>query len=273
MHRRHTARLISAATAALFICVAAADERGDAIRKAFGPWQGCALIEQLDRYVMTRTEFGTEQCTLPLSPCSTFKIPNTLIGLQLDLLEGPEHTRPWDGVERWNPDWNRDHNLATAMSQSVVWYYQALAREIGDERMSTWLKRLDYGNADASSGIDTFWLGGSLAIDARGQLAFLQQLTRGHLPVRPEHMVTVRNLLQQDSDLPGQLYGKTGSCLGDEDRGQPDHGWYVGWLDHGTVTNRATTWFVVNIRGEGGTGRKARPIALELLNMMLNEHR
>jgi beta-lactamase class D len=64
-------------------------------------------------------------------------------------------------------------------------------------------------------------------------------------------------MMQLDSPLSGQLHGKTGSCLGD-----PDHGWFVGWVDW---SQEATTWFVVNISGNNAWGGAAKAAALELL--------
>src|SRR5688500_68250 len=65
------------------------------------------------------------------TPFSTFKIPNTLAGLATGVIPDATFTLRWDGVERRIPDWNRDHDLASAMKHSVVWYYQEVARRIG----------------------------------------------------------------------------------------------------------------------------------------------
>ena len=64
----------------------------------FGEYRGCALIVTRDRHDESRFEFGPEQCALPLSPCSTFKIPNALIGLQQGVVSGPDHAKAWDGT-------------------------------------------------------------------------------------------------------------------------------------------------------------------------------
>jgi beta-lactamase class D len=34
------------------------------------------------------------------------------------------------------------------MRYSVVWYYQAMARDIGKERMQEWVNRADYGSKE-----------------------------------------------------------------------------------------------------------------------------
>lgn len=232
----------------------------------FGPYQGCALIQSRDRHNETWFEFGPEQCGQPQSPCSTFKIPNALIGLQQGVVSGPGHVKSWDGVVREREETNRDHVLASAIRDSVVWYFQSLARDVGSQAMQNWLQRLDYGNRDVSGGIDRFWLGSSLKINAYQQLEFLKSLDHQTLPFKPHYQQQVSDMLVQESELPGTLHGKTGSCRGAEP-GQDDHGWFIGWIDwHGnTPRNPATTWFVVNIRGPQAWGWHARRIALALL--------
>ena len=51
--------------------------------------------------------------------------------------------------------------------------------------MQARLSRLGYGNADISSGLDSFWLGGSLRISPREQVALLARLAFGEGAVQP----------------------------------------------------------------------------------------
>jgi len=251
--------------AALALCASAqARELPRPIGDYFGDFSGCALIQGHDRHHGLDLLFNRPQCLTALSPCSTFKIPNALIGLQTGVVSGPGHVKAWDGVRRDRQELNRDHDLASAMRDSVVWYFQDLARDVGAERMAEWLARLNYGNQDISGGIDRFWLGSSLEIDAFGQLRLLKALRHGTLPFRPEHQQAVRDTLRLDSPLDGDLPGKTRSCPGSGERPQP--GWFIGWLDGGSPNNPGTTYFVINIIGDGAWGPKARDIALELLN-------
>ncbi len=264
---RHS--LQSAALAALLLSagVPAAESSGDD-PGVFGDYGACALLVTRDRYDQSRLETGTGQCELPLSPCSTFKIPNALIGLQTGVVSGPDHLKEWDGTGHRREVNNRDHTLTSAIRHSVVWYFQSLARDVGEQAMASWLERLDYGNRDISGGIDRFWLGSSLLIDARAQLEMVRKLWRDGLPFDEHHQRQVRVMLAQDSDLAGALHGKTGSCPGNAAAGAPPHGWFVGWVDwdRNRERNPATTWFAVNITGEGANGREARRIALNLLD-------
>src|SRR3989442_15322571 len=63
------------------------------------------------------------------------------------------------------------------MRNSVVWYFQRIAEKLGMARERDYLKRFDYGNADPSSGLTTFWLGQSLMISPDEQLRFLRRFS------------------------------------------------------------------------------------------------
>jgi len=67
------------------------------------------------------------RCAERLPPCSTFKIWNTMVALQLGLvstLEEPFYK--WDGQKRSIAAWNQDLTLGRAFSVSCVPAFQAL---------------------------------------------------------------------------------------------------------------------------------------------------
>lgn len=103
-------------------------------------------------------EFNRERSKQRFTPESSFKVANALIGLEVKAVADEYEVKRWDGVIREFPVWNRDHSLASAMRESAIWYYQAMARDIGQELMKDYLNRIDYGNRDISGGTDTFWL-------------------------------------------------------------------------------------------------------------------
>lgn len=258
----------SAAIAALFVSLqASASPLPEPPESYFGEYGYCALILATNRYDDVWLELGEQQCRQPLSPCSTFKLPNTLIGLQTGVVSGPGEVKQWDGKERGREVANQDHTLASAIRESIPWYFQALARDVGEKRMASWLERLDYGNRDISAGIDRFWLGSSLKIDAHGQMQLLRDLWRGALPFRPEYQQQLRDMIALDSPLDGRLFGKTGSCPGTQDRQQPDHGWFIGWVDWNEPSRKqpSTTFFVISTTGEKAWGSAAKKIALDIL--------
>ena len=79
------------------------------------------------------------------------------------------------------------------MQSSVLWYFQRVATKLGAEREREYLRKFDYGNQDSSSGLTTFWLGGSLQISPDEQQAFLLKLYQDALPVSPRARDRSRN--------------------------------------------------------------------------------
>lgn len=167
-------------------------------------------------------------CATRLSPASTFKIPNSLIGLETGVIPDEHFVIPWDGVRRWSGDWNRNHDLASAIKYSVVWYYQELARRVGAVRMKHWIDTLGYGNGDISGGIDRFWLGSSLLISPNEQVIFLNRLRMNAVPFSARSIEIVKRIIPQDSGNGWVLHGKTGMADFDSTKAV---GWYVGWVD------------------------------------------
>jgi len=205
-----------------------------------------------------------EQCRQRFSPCSTFKIPNALIGLETGVLSSPEDRKTWDGTKHSREVLNQDHTLASAIRFSVVWYFQELALEIGEQRMQNALDSFNYGNRDISGGQDHFWLSSSLKISALEQITFMSALDDEQLNATRENQAVVKAMMRQDYELPkdfsGDLYGKTGSCVAPSG----DHGWFTGFLHR----DGQAYVFAVNVTGEAMWGGQARAIAIEVLQAM-----
>jgi beta-lactamase class D len=197
------------------------------------------------------------------SPCSTFKIPNSVIALELGTVEDADTTFTWDGKVRSRPEENGDHTLRSAMRQSIVWYYQELARRAGEEHMAAYLKRFNYGNQDISGGLTKFWLGSTLKISAVEQIEFLRRVNGDWLPAS-ERALTITVDIMRIETTPGfTLYGKTGS-RGDG-KGGYDLGWFVGWVER---KGSAPVYFATNLSGPGAWGPMAREKSYEALRAL-----
>jgi beta-lactamase class D len=169
------------------------------------PAQTCFLLYDERNGRVTRE--GEEVCSTRLSPASTFKIPHALAALDARVLSGPHEVLPYDGSALPFERWKRDHDLASAMRDSVVWYFQRIAERMGIEREREYLKAFEYGNEDASGPLTSFWLGDSLRISPDEQLAFLRRFFEGRLPVRDDVARTVREILVQP---PGRVVNALG---------------------------------------------------------------
>jgi beta-lactamase class D len=199
----------------------------------FGDLEGTFLL--VDGAGQWIVRHRPDRAALRFLPASTFKIPNTLIALETGVADGPgfmlhrdENVAPRE--DWWPASWSGDHTLATALPGSVVWYYQELARRIGPQRMSDYLRRFDYGNQDVSGGIDRFWLTGGLRISAEEQLAFLRRFYDGALGVSRATTALTKTLLVLEETPRYRFSGKTGwAGLGDADTA--DLGWLVGYIE------------------------------------------
>ena len=176
-------------------------------------------------------------------PCSTFKIWNTLVGLEEGILKHPDDPFwKWDGEKRSFADWNRDLTLREAFRVSCVPAFQELARKIGPERMQEWLDKIGYGNRDMCNRPDSFWLPRAdqpnILITPEEQAALINKLITGKLPVKKETVDALLNIMQIESTSRSTLFGKTGSGLRAAKEGPSadndfDMGWLVGVLDSG----------------------------------------
>jgi beta-lactamase class D len=170
----------------IFLTFSSFGQKTDTINLSsyFGDFVGGFSIYDLetDQY----TQYNIEHCKKRFSPCSTFKIPNSLIGLESGviadtgiIIEYDNNLHPKDSFLLANEPfkyWYQDLSLNRAIKYSCVWYYQELARRVGQDQMRKMVNDLDYGNNDISSGLDTYWLCGSIQISINEQIDFLKRL-------------------------------------------------------------------------------------------------
>ena len=176
-------------------------------------------------------------------PASTFKIVNSLIGLQTGKIVNEKMVIKWDGVKRWNEDWNKDLTMEEAFKVSAVPYYQEVARRIGKDTMQQWLDSLHYGNKKIGGPIDSFWLNNSLKITSDEQLGLVKKLYFAQLPFDKRWQTAVKDVMLHDNTANYQLAYKTG--WGFKENGN-SIGWIVGWIEE----NKHPYFFVLNVEGK-----------------------
>jgi beta-lactamase class D len=175
----------------------------------------------------TRLVYDANRARTRFIPASTFKIPHALFALDAGVVRDEFQVFRWDGTRRDIESWNRDQDLRSSMRNSTVWVYQQFARELGEERERSYLRKIGYGNADPSGGVDMFWLSGNLRISAEEQVAFLERLYRNALPFRVEHQRLVKDVMIVEAGRTWILRTKTGWAA----RVKPQVGWWVGWVE------------------------------------------
>jgi beta-lactamase class D len=171
--------------------------------------------------------WNSERARTRFIPASTFKIANSLIGLDTGTVKSLDEVLPYGGKPQPFKAWERDLHLREAFKISSFPIYQELARRIGEERMAKGVKSLDYGNTDTGKIIDRFWLDGPLMISATEQVEFLRRLLADELPLKKETMQKVRRIFPTEPSDKGVIHFKTGWGTATT----PQIGWIVGWVD------------------------------------------
>ncbi len=201
------------------------------------------------------------------TPASTFKIVNSLIGLQTGAITSDSMVIPWDGVKR-RPEWDRDLTMYEAFRVSSVPYYREVARRIGREKMESWLDTMNYAvktdtqKVHISSAIDTFWLDNSMKITPDEQLGLVKQLYFNQLPFFKTNQEMVRRAMLFENNTLYRLGYKTG--WGTE--GGRDIGWIVGWIEE----NNHPYFFVLNLESKD-PDFDMRTVRMKLLKDILKD--
>jgi len=179
-------------------------------------------------------------------PASTFKIINSLIGLQTGAISGDSMVIAWDGVTREITDWNKDLTMYEAFRVSALPYYQEVARRIGKDTMTFWLDSLKYGLRSVKdtfrlkSAVDSFWIDNSVKITPDEQLGIVKRLYFNQLPFYKTYQETVKRAMLRESNTKYRLGYKTG--MGFTEQGHL-LGWVVGWIEE----NNHPYFFVLNL--------------------------
>lgn len=182
-------------------------------------------------------------------PASTFKIVNSLIGLETGRISNENMPIKWDGVVRVFPggdtahDWNRDMTMKEAFAVSALPYYQEVAMRIGKDTMQYWLDSLQYGNKQIGTAVDSFWINNTLKITADEQLGLVKRLYFEQLPFQKRTQDIVKRVMIRETTSNYQLAYKTG--LGFRENGNL-LGWVVGWIEE----NKHPYFFVLNTEGD-----------------------
>ena len=125
--------------------------------------------------------------------------------------------------------WNQDLDMVKAFKYSGVWYYQELARRVGEEKMQRYISLNHYGNENISGGIDRFWLDGGIRISADEQIDMLKKLYHNKLEFSQRSMDIVKRLMIYEQTNDYTIRAKTGWAIRVEDQ----IGWFVGYVEKG----------------------------------------
>lgn len=223
-----------------------------------------------DAYAVYQKELSEKRS----SPCSTFKIFSTYVGLDTGVIQRDDSVRKWNGTAYWYEPWNRDMGLPNAFRQSCVWYYRQVIDDIGQPVMQAYIDEMNYGNRDIFdwqgdlnggeplADLKGFWLESSLKISPKEQVQVLRRIMED--PAKGEIADTLKLLMltRDDAATSLKVYGKTGFGRVD---GKNADAWFVGLYE----TNGKTVYFAVrldDLDNPKATSDKAREIALSIIS-------
>lgn len=179
-------------------------------------------------------------------PASTFKIPNSIIALELGVMENDSTISKWDGKPRNLKTWEQDLVFRDAFHLSCVPCYQEIARKIGVESMKKYVTIFDYGKMDIqSSNIDFFWLEGKSGISQMEQIEFLRKFNQSSFPLSGHTYEIMRRMMIIEENSKFTLRGKTGWSVSNNQ----DNCWFVGWVE----TQNGQYYFATNVEPGSNT--------------------
>lgn len=210
------------------------------------------------------------------SPCSTFKIFATYVGLMTGNIDYDHSKRKWNGTKYWYDAWNQDVDVDFAFKNSCVWYYRRVINDIGKESMQSYIDQLDYGNKDISdwAGVQNtnetlldlkgFWIESSLKISPIEQTQVIHRIFAN---LKQNHNDKITNEMKQimlageNKKLGLKIYGKTGFG---RVNGENTDAWYVGMYE----VNGQTIYFAVRLddpQNPNSTSAKAKELAFNII--------
>ncbi|HEU4608797.1 MAG TPA: penicillin-binding transpeptidase domain-containing protein [Chitinophagaceae bacterium] len=201
-------------------------------------------------------------------PASTFKIVNSLIGLETGVVRDDSTVIAWDSIRRGRPECETDLAMIDAFRISCPSWYQELARRIGKEKMQYYLDTLGYaskyGRFQIKNNLDTFWLDNSARITADEELGLVKKLYFDQLPFQKRTQEIVRKMMLIEDNANYRMGYKTGWGF---NRDGHSIGWLVGWIEE----NKHPYFFVLQLE-HPDRNFNIGPLRMQILKAILKQY-
>ncbi len=229
-------------------------------RSQFKGYQGSFVLYDSGKNAWTiyHKEAALEQIT----PNSTYKIYDALLGLESGIIS-PEHSKlAWNGEDYPFDAWKADQDLSSAMRSSVNWYFQTIDHKVGWKHVKSFLQEIGYGNQQIGNDMDLYWTDFSLKISPLEQVELLKKFYHNDFGFSYDNINAVKDSILLSRSPNGTLSGKTGTGRVD---GQDTNGWFIGYIEK----SGHVYYFATNIQGvSNANGSVATEISLSILSDM-----
>ncbi len=208
------------------------------------------------------TIYNKEAALERITPNSTYKIYDALLGLESGIIAPEQSKMTWDGEEYPFDAWESDQDLSSAMHSSVNWYFQRIDRMAGFNKVKEFWQKIGYGNQQISSDLDLYWNDFSLKISPIEQVELLRKFYHNDFHFSEKNINAVKDAILIESTSDSTLSGKTGTGRVD---GRDTNGWFIGYIEK----SGHVYYFATNIQGSSDTtGTAAAEITLSILSDM-----
>jgi beta-lactamase class D len=194
---------------------------------------GCFAL--LNNQMGDITVYNMKLDTQRVSAGTSFKIPETLIGIQTGKVINENTKLVNESSTTDNP------SLKEAFSNSSVAFFRSLANGIGKDTLKFWLDSIGYGNKAINNLPDSILLNNNLKISPDEQLGMLSKLYFEQLPFQKYAQEMVANMMLQKEDSLYKFSYTTGAATDEKDQ---HLGWNLGWIEE----NRHIYFFVTLIK-------------------------
>lgn len=204
--------------------------------------------------------YNIDNASTRISPNSTYKIYDALLGLESGIITSEHSTLAWNGDPCPFKSWEADQDLISAMHHSVNWYFQTIDSQAGFSSIKTFLQTINYGNQHTGTNLNLYWTDFSLKISPIEQVELLQNFYQNNFHFAPQNIQAVKNALLLSTTSSGSLYGKTGTGrVNDKDI----NGWFIGYIEK----DNNIYYFATNIQAtSNATGSQAAEITKSILS-------
>ena len=202
------------------------------------PFEDCSLEGSITLYDYQKQQWlssDTLDSYVATLPASTFKIMNTLIALETEVVADEEEIIPWIGAAYDTAKYSHRPNIYHSMGMreafklSAGWAYVELAKKVGKERYAQILAEANHGNGDFSVEGADFWNFGSFAVSPVEQVQALIGVYEETLPFSERSFSTLKDMMIEEQTAEYTLRAKTGWTRPEAH----DIGWWVGYLEKG----------------------------------------
>lgn len=206
--------------------------------------------------------YNEKQASMRVSPYSTYKIYDALLGLEKRVITPDNSTLLWNNERYPFQEWEANQDLNSAMKYSVNWYFQNIDQSLGLKPIRSFLQEIEYGNQTTSQDLDMYWSDSSLKISAIEQVELLIKLHDNSFGFTEENINAVKDSIYLSSSKTCTLYGKTGTGRIDN---RDVSGWFIGYIE----IQEHVYYFATHIQGQSNAnGSKASEITMSILSDM-----